>query len=446
MKDRADVLIVGAGAAGLSAANELSAAGTDVMVLEGRQRLGGRIETMHDPAWPLPIERGAEFIHGKPRETWSIAEAGAACLYDLTDQHWVYEKGKLRKREGFFEQIEEALAVVEKVRGGAAADVSLDEALARYGNHQRESARLARMYVSGFDAADPERVSSQWLAAVQKASEKIEGDRLFRVYAGYDRIVQFLQTGIADAGAHIEVGVVVRKVHWGEEGVRVEALSCEGEPRVYTGRAAVITVPIGILHLAQGEEGRIAFDPELPAEKREALGKLGMGNVVKVILRFSEPFWEKRISDLDFRHAPGAAFPTWWTTLPLRTAVLTGWAGGPAADALSGHSEDELLTEAVKTLSKLMGVPRKKIEGLLAGAHVVDWRREPLTRGAYSYARVGGAAAARKLGRPVGGPLFFAGEATETGLVGTVAGAIASGHRVAREILRAKSKNGKAKE
>jgi monoamine oxidase len=212
---------------------------------------------------------------------------------------------------------------------------------------------------------------------------------------------------------------------------------------VYTGRAAVITVPIGILHLAQGEEGRIAFDPELPAEKREALGKLGMGNVVKVILRFSEPFWEKRISDLDFCHAPGAAFPTWWTTLPLRTAVLTGWAGGPAADALSGLSEDELLTEAVKTLSKLMGVPRKKIEGLLAGAHVADWRREPLTRGAYSYARVGGAAAARKLGRPVGGTLFFAGEATETGLVGTVAGAIASGHRVAREILRGKNKREK---
>ncbi|HVX84835.1 MAG TPA: NAD(P)/FAD-dependent oxidoreductase [Phycisphaerae bacterium] len=444
MRDRADVLIVGAGAAGLSAANELSAAGVDAMVLEGRQRLGGRIETMHDPAWPLPIERGAEFIHGKPRETWSIAEAGAACLYDLTDQHWVFQNGKLRRREGFFEQIESALAVVNRVGSAPSADISLDEALARHGARQGEAATLARMYVSGFDAADPAQVSAQWLAAVQKASEKIEGDRLFRVYAGYDRIVQFLQSGIADAGAHIETGVVVRKVRWGREGVGVEAMSCEGEARVYTGRAMVITVPIGVLQLPAGEEGHIAFEPELPAGKWAALDTLGMGNVVKVILRFSEPFWEKRVPDLDFCHAPGAAFPTWWTTLPLRTAVLTGWAGGPAADALSGHCEDELLTEAVKTLSRVMGVPRRRIEGLLAGAHVADWRREPLTRGAYSYARVGGLAAVRKLRAAVAGRLFFAGEATEVGLVGTVAGAIASGHRVAREILRSgKGKGGR---
>jgi monoamine oxidase len=103
---------------------------------------------------------------------------------------------------------------------------------------------------------------------------------------------------------------------------------------------------------------------------------------------------------------------------------------------LSGKTEDEILTEAAGTLSKVLGVRRARIDGMLAGAHVADWRCEPLSRGAYSYARVGGAAGARKLAAPVDGKLFFAGEATDAGQAGTVAGALASGHRVAAEVLR----------
>lgn len=433
MRDHADVLIIGGGAAGLSAANALSAEGLEVMILEGRHRLGGRIETMHDPMWPLPIERGAEFIHGKPPETWSIAEAGGACLYDLSDAHWVYLHGRLRKRDDFFERVEKVLGVVDKV---GPEDLSFDQAVARFAkNADKEARTFARMYVAGFDAADPAAVSARWLAVAQAASEKIEGDRLFRVNAGYDRILQFLRTGIADAGAHIELGARVQRIRWGGDAVEVEAM-CDGTTKRYHAGAVVVTVPVGVLQLAEGQEGHIAFEPGLPAAKHEALGQLAMGPVVKVLLRFREPFWEEREPDLDFFHAPGAAFPTWWTTLPLRSAVLTGWAGGPAAEALTGRSEDEILTEAARTLSKLLSVTRGRIDRLLAGAHVADWRSEPLSRGAYSYALVGGAQGARKLAAPAGDTLFFAGEATDAGQAGTVAGALASGRRVAREVLR----------
>src|SRR5262245_41670383 len=117
MADRLDVAIVGAGAAGLQAADVLSAAGNNVIVLEGRERIGGRIETLHDPAWPLPIERGAEFVHGMPEETWSILRASGCPAYDVAESNHVFSRGKLARHDDFFEQVEEAAEIVKKVRG-----------------------------------------------------------------------------------------------------------------------------------------------------------------------------------------------------------------------------------------------------------------------------------------------------------------------------------------
>ncbi len=198
----------------------------------------------------------------------------------------------------------------------------------------------------------------------------------------------------------------------------------------------IITVPIGVLQLGPREEGHIAFDPELPAAKRDAIHFMKMGAVVKAVLRFRDAFWEKSIPDLDFFHAPEEPFPTWWTTLPARTSVLTAWAGGPHAAALSGKTSDSILTVAIRSLSKMLHVSRRKIAEQLLASHSCNWQTEPLSRGAYSYAGVNGAHAPKALAAPVGGTLFFAGEATHKGMSGTVAAAIASGHRAARQIRR----------
>ncbi len=436
MAGDADVIVVGAGVAGLAAADVLVSEGKQVLILEGRGRVGGRIETMHDPAWNVPIERGAEFIHGKPPETWEIVRAGACCLYDLKDEHWIYERGRLTKREDFFGEIEKVLGVVGKVKG---EDMTFEEAVRRFGGKFSPGAkRMAKMFGEGFDAADAGVVSSKWLKAAQEASDEIEGDRLFRVQAGYDRIVQFLRTGLENARHQLEVNTLVRRIEWGKAGATVHAVNGNGDVLAYRVRRVVITVPVGVLQLHDHEEGHIAFMPQLPAKKRAAIAGIRMGPVVKVLLRFREAFWEEKLPDLNFFHAAGEAFPTWWTTLPMRSSVLTAWSGGPAAAKLSEKPEGAILDEAVGTLSKLLKVPRRRVAEQLMASHVCNWQAEALSRGAYSYAAVGATGAPAELGRPVEGTLFFAGEAAHEGMSGTVAGAIASGRRAAREILRGK--------
>ncbi|MGN6369552.1 MAG: flavin monoamine oxidase family protein [Phycisphaerae bacterium] len=429
-----DVIVVGAGVSGLAAADVLVAEGKQVLILEGRGRIGGRIETMHDPAWMVPIERGAEFIHGKPPETWGIVRAGACCLYDLNDTHMLFQKGRLQKKDDFFEEVEKVLGGVERVKG---ADMTFEEAVGKFGGRfKAEAKRLAKSFVEGFDAADVRVVSSQWLRAAQEASDEIEGDRLFRVLGGYDRIVQFLRTGLEDARHQLELNTLVRRIEWGKDGATVHAVNGRGDVMTCRARRVVITVPVGVLQLEGNEEGRIVFEPELPAKKRAAIGGIRMGPVVKTLLRFREAFWEEQEADLHFFHVPGDLFPTWWTTLPLRSTVLTGWSGGPAAAELSGKTTDEILTLAIGSLSKVLRVSRRRLMELLEASHVCNWQTEVLSRGAYSFAAVGGAGGPAELGRPVEGVLYFAGEAAHEGMSGTVAGAIASGRRAAGQVLR----------
>ena len=116
--------------------------------------------------------------------------------------------------------------------------------------------------------------------------------------------------------------------------------------------------------------------------------------------------------------------------------VLTGWAGGPKSDALSGIPEPEVIDRAIASLADLLGIPARRLTDMLVGGRCHDWQSDPWSRGAYSYVRVGGASARRDLARPVAGTLFFAGEAADTGgQASTVAGAIASGQAAARAAL-----------
>jgi monoamine oxidase len=175
----------------------------------------------------------------------------------------------------------------------------------------------------------------------------------------------------------------------------------------------------------------VRFSPSL--QKGDALAKLASGPVLRVAMRFHRAFWERRAPGIAFFHVPEAAFPTFWTPLPLRAALLTAWAGGPKAARLAGSSSGVLVARAMQTVAAVFG---KVAQEQLAAAFVQDWQADRCSRGGYSYVLVGGMGARERLARPLEDTLFFAGEATDTDEAGTVAGALRSGERAAREVLK----------
>jgi monoamine oxidase len=436
----AEVIVVGAGAAGLAAARDLSAAGLRVLVLEARDRVGGRVHTIRDPSLPVPVELGAEFIHGEPRETWEIVERANLLACEVPGRHWQLRGGRLTTSDDFWSKIEK---VFERLKREGGRDRSFAEFLAE--GREDESAReAARLYVEGFHAARAERAGTRGLLKAEEASDRVKGDKQFRLLDGYGCVVEALRDEVLRGGGEIRLGAAVTELRWRTGGAELSARGPEGAGAVYAAPRVVVTLPLGLLQEQDGE-GAVRFAPELP-EKREAARRLEMGHVVRVTLRFRERFWERvelpagdetrSLSEMAFLHSPETAVPTWWTALPVRAPLLVAWAGGTAADRLDGGVEDSRVESALESLARLLGVARADVDAQLEAAHTHDWRRDPFARGAYSYLPVGGVEAQESLARPVAGTLFFAGEATNTdGHNGTVHGAVATGRRAAREVL-----------
>jgi monoamine oxidase len=441
---RPDTIIIGAGAAGLATAAALAKAGRSVLVLEGRSRIGGRIYTVCDPAFQMPVELGAEFVHGQPEATWKLIRAAELVAQDVPFESWERRNGQLVHATDFSRKM-------TKIMGGLSRIGRRDMSFAQYlrqrcrGPKLAHARRLATMFVEGFDAADTELISAHALAKEQEGLGDLDEEPQFRLRDGYGALVEYLRSRLEGPAVTIRLGQVVTDVNWRRGKVDVVCKTHSGM-RKYRAPRVIVTLPVGIVQLEPRAKGAVRFMPDLP-QKRQAALKLGSGPVVKVICKFKEPFWEsastvksarsaKELKDAGFFHDPDAAFPTWWTALPLRLSVLTGWSGGPNADALSGRGRTAIMDEAVKSLAHIFGMRRAALSRLLEHAHLHDWPADPLARGAYSYEMVGSRGARARLAKPVEDTLFFAGEATDTsGQASTVAGALASGERAAREVL-----------
>jgi monoamine oxidase len=302
---------------------------------------------------------------------------------------------------------------------------------------------MATRHVEGFHAANIERIGIHGLVKANEAADSIEGNKSFRFQNGYGSLVQALGAEAESYGAMFQLNTTVTAIHW--QGIQLEVRTSGAD--VYEASAVLITLPLGILQ-ARREDGGIHFVPELPAAKQSAIEQLAVGNVIRINLMFRARFWEdakvwdEHGSAVSFRnagffHCPDAAIPTWWTQMPLRAPLLVGWAGGPAADRL--RSEGALVDRAITSLSLILNCSSAEIHNQLEASYVHDWHDDPFSRGAYSYVPVNGLAAQQVLSQPLDNKLFFAGEATCAGHVGTVHGAIQSGHRAAREVMNTES-------
>ena len=433
----ADVIVIGAGAAGMAAARDLARRSLCVILLEARDRVGGRAWSAPSPRAAVATELGAEFIHGAGKETLALLREIGSAAIDTGGESWAGgADGVLVRDDGDFTAA--ALRVLDGARL-LAQDESVDCFL-RHGagdEAMRQRVQAARAFVEGFEAAEPALASARAIADELRSGVDSTSARPL---GGYLPIFERLANACAVAGVHTNLSAAVRRIAWRRGAVAIDVRGGSGGPRTLVARAAIVTLPVGVLR--HGDDlTEVVFDPALPAAKRVALDHLEMGHVVRVALWFRAAFWEQvcdgRYRDAAFFRSAGRPFAAFWTQLPVRSELVVAWAGGPKASALHEASPEERIARAVDGFGALLGEPDLAHEQFEVG-FTHDWTRDPFARGAYSYVAVGGGNARDLLAEPVDDTLFFAGEATSNdGQGGTVNGALETGQRAAREVAAA---------
>lgn len=438
MPPRTDVLVLGAGVAGLAAARALLKAGHDVIVLEARDRVGGRVLTLRDELPGAPIELGAEFLHGAPDRLLAMAGEAGEPLYEIDGVRWRVRDGRIARLDDFWERLGR---VMHRVRDGIPrADAPVSDVLATPALRRelRDERQLAIQFIQGFHAADP-RIASAAKLLTDGPWDDERARRMHRMVNGYGSLVEHLAADLRD---RIRFGAVVDRVAWRRGRVRVRAAGT-----TYEARAAVVALPMGVLQAPRGAQGSLSFSPAV-RPLRAAAREAAAGSVVRIVVETSERFWERDDlapelaphdrERLTFLHTDDPDLPVWWTSHPMRTPLLVAWAGGPLAARIGRKLPRDprkvraaARRLAIAALARQFGRPQRWFASRVVRAWAHDWGRDPFARGAYSYPRAGAGEGIAQLRQPIEGTLVFAGEALASDEMGTVHGAIASGEQAA---------------
>ncbi len=417
MKPR--VAVLGAGAAGLSAARGLHDAGLAPVVLEASERVGGRVRT--DRAFAAhPVELGAEFVHGEDAATWRwIREL------ELATFRWGKQGDSMvRLEDGAWMTMTEARATrpdFDQTRSWNLPDEpplpneSWRSYLVRIGFTPAQLRYVKRSWANACGESMRFLSAAAMLEALAGGWRDKRGD--YRVLSGYDAVV----TGIA-AGLDVRTEHPVTRV---ERSGRAVGLTIADREQLEVD-AVVVTAPVGVL-----QSNSIDFAPELPEGKRLALRGLRMGPVIKLVYRFATPILPPDIMAVYSAKVP----PMWWSpsfghpAADDRSCVWTGFVSGDGAMDLLALEPDEALERALDGLEAEIGERPEVLD-----AQLVSWPDEPWIRGGYSVT-LPGHEGARALLAEATPPVFWAGEATaaETGAA-TVHGAIDTGVRAAGEV------------
>ena len=419
--DSVDVVVIGAGMAGLTAARELVNAGLSVIAVEGGDRIGGRLRTIRDFSGQ-PVEAGAEFIHGNDAATWTEVQSAG-----FNTQPCRLVRDTMLEFGGSARWLLLAL-----LHPGTWSAFNILRSIARFGPPDRSAREflelrrdrgrallLSQMTLTAHLPGSIDEIGM--LGLKSDGVHKLETGLNHRVIEGYDRLAQF-----AARDLDIRFGFSVEEIRWRPDGVVVQSV----DGLELSASSAVCTLPVGVL-----ASGAIRFDPELPESKRSALTQLKAGPVLKVLLRFSHRFWPRRLAILACATGPMTLY---WPIAGGATGqhpVLIAYATGPRAAALAGVSEAEATAIAVRDLGRLF--PKADVEKELVASRRIDWAADPLARGGYCFVRVGGAGAREKLAAADTGALLWAGAATESSPIAeTVEAAYLSGRRAAGEVCR----------
>ena len=425
------VLIVGAGIAGLAAANALHTAGVEVLILEGRDRAGGRLHTVR--VGDVSVDEGGSWIHhaqnnclaqvadssGIPRRDHSIDRLmrhGALCGARGEWLHKLETMLLLAKTIGFDAAVARAADDRDPRRSVSDALAEyVDAAVSDLDRRRELTFVLTRVAETVNAAATPSLGTGNY----EPTYADIGGDQV--PVGGYSAIIHRLARWLP-----VRLGSEVRAVRSDSRSATV--LLADG--REERGSHVIVTVPVGVL-----QSGAIAFEPAWPEAKRAALRAFNPGGFEKVILCYDRRWWKKRGTAFLLEGAEDTGLGTWLDfSEPAGAPTLVALCGGSAADALHGLGPRERVVHAATRLLGRLVHPRLSTP---SAWHVTDWRNDPWVRGAYASLRPGASfEIADQLAEPLNGRILFAGEATSRALMGYADGALLSGLREAQRLLQ----------
>jgi len=417
------VIVIGAGLAGLSAARDLASAGANVVVLEARDRIGGRVWTSR--AWDgLPMDLGASWIHGVDGNplTRLSDQAGAARL--MTSYDSAMSLDAAGKDVDLTEAADDAESLIEKARKAAEkgdADQSIKaaiEATKVWKSADEGARRLLRHAINGSLEAEYGGAWDELSAWYFDEVEEFDGeDALFP--GGFDQITQHLAKGL-----DIRLGAVVERVLQNGVGARVVLQTGE----TLSADHVIVTVPLGVL-----KAGEVVFDPPLSPKRQAAIQTLGMGLLNKCWLRFDRIAWPDDVDWIEWVGPKDGLWSQWVSLAQVAGApVLLAFHAGDQAREMEKLTDAEMMDQAHDALKSMFGAD---FPAPIA-AQITRWSQDPFALGSYSFNATGTAPETRSAlgGADWEGRLIFAGEACEANYWGTAHAAILSGRKAARSI------------
>ncbi len=430
--DNYEIVIIGAGAAGLMAACELSKAGKKVLILEAQNRIGGRIHTLSGNNFTAPVDLGAEFVHGNLPETKRILKESGIKYSEV--------RGKMISVNDSRENFSAGWGLVEEKLKEVKEDMSITDFLDTYFKDEKYAGLKSsiRGFAEGYDTADISKASviafrNEWLSD--------EDSEQYRIDGGYGKLMDYLLAESKAKGCMVQLSSVVKEVRWeqGKAKITIE------DGKKFIANKVIITVPLGVLKAGKNLKAHINFIPNI-LPQLHAAEKLGYGCVIKILFEFDESLWnnketQKRIGvNLDKAGFifSGEPVPTWWTQYPKESNLLTGWMGGHRAELLKSADEKTIYDKAIQSLTRIFKMNEKDLERKIRAHKIINWTADPFALGSYSYITINSNEARKLLNEPVKDTLYFAGEALYEGPeMGTVEAALASGLKAAKIILNA---------
>ena len=419
-----DIIVVGAGLAGLTAARDLNAAGLDVIVLEARDHIGGRAYT--DNSTGIPLDLGASWILGIDQSaTYELAVEAGIVVSDHTDwdlfHGWDFDGSPYTISDAddadFFSRIEAGCRQNYQSQSSTSFEEMVETL---YGNgdfpnlNRREFEYLVATYFELEYAGD---------VSLMSASQCWEGSDYFGddviIPGGYGQLSSFLSQGL-----DIRLNTVVTAVTYDNQGVTITTSNGN-----FSADRAVITVPIGVLR-----SGDIQFSPTLPQSKLDAINFIGSGTINKTWMIFPSTFWNTDILMFGYISDPKGHFSEWYSFDDLETYnVLLAFNGGSEAIEMESMTDEEITVEAMTILRTMFGPDIPEPFDVVQ----TRWNSDPFAKGAYGFLRAGAVSARDRnnLAENVIERLFFAGEATSASHYATTEGAIRSGKKAAMDIL-----------